>query len=766
MKNNFFEENIKKIFSLYSFVFTFRIFEIVLILYKYGYKNNFLLSEFIGLIYDFSTISIFILGYSIIFLLFFKQHLRLFNIINFCLLFIFSIVSFFAIHYFSYQLIPLDIFLYQYSLKEILFTIKNSSTNFFSSTLSFIFTISLLFFLTWRLGKLNLKPLLIKVSYLFLVASIPLFFIFNFFNLNHYDKFSMNKAFYFISESIKYVSKPEESSIVHSDEFQKMYPQKKFISQEYPLLHKADRDNKMKEYFLPFESPPNIVLLIVEGLSNDFTETYKGVVLMPFLNELKNRSLYWKRCFTVGERSFAVVPSILGGLPYGEKGFTLEKTLPLHTSLVPLLSAKDYYTSFYYGQSAWFHRKDRFLKYNKIDLIFDKHSFSKEYQKIITGDDSFFWGYNDKDLFNQSLKNIQELKQDKRFDIYFTGTSHSPFVLSNAKFYENKLKKLTPDPYKGFYKNYSKYLQSLLFVDDALKDFFHNYKKIKNYENTLFIITGDHPMTEIPIANSLKRYHVPLFIFSEKLKKPHTFSHTVSHLDFPETLLTFIQDYIDNVPEISSSLGDQLFTENKKTIKKIAFMNDNRQIVDFLYGDYYLSKNKLYFADSVLKITEIENDTMKMLLNTELNIFKNINQFVCQNNKIISNSLYSKILNYKTLYKNSSTKKIKTSSEYFNLTENILIPNVDMLYDVKFNSTSKKKHNISIVYEIKNSKDSVLLWKNFNPDEITNIPIPIKKIDTQNELYFKSYIWNKDKKNFSIPKFDISLYVMKVKNSK
>lgn len=96
--------------------------------------------------------------------------------------------------------------------------------------------------------------------------------------------------------------------------------------------------------------------------------------------------------YPFGERSFAAVPSILGSLPYGKTGFTLLEKLPRHLSLVSILNANNYHTAFFYGQGAWFHQKDQFFRYNNIDLLFDNNSFSSEYEKIIVGNDQFFWG--------------------------------------------------------------------------------------------------------------------------------------------------------------------------------------------------------------------------------------------------------------------------------------------------------------------------------------------------------------------------------------
>src|SRR5690606_37026509 len=136
-------------------------------------------------------------------------------------------------------------------------------------------------------------------------VSIPLFFLIDSNSETRSDKFSLNKGFYFIGKSIIFLSSEAQSASSEAIEFSKLYPHKDFINKEYPLVYVVERENELGKYFNDFTDNPNIVILIVEGLNDDFIHEYKGSILMPFLSQLKNKSLYWNRCFTLGERSFA-----------------------------------------------------------------------------------------------------------------------------------------------------------------------------------------------------------------------------------------------------------------------------------------------------------------------------------------------------------------------------------------------------------------------------------------------------------------------------
>ncbi|MDD2197035.1 MAG: sulfatase-like hydrolase/transferase [Bacteroidales bacterium] len=759
------ENYAKAIFSIYSLVLIFRLIESVLIFYNYGFSKKILCSELIGLGYDFLGVSLPIVIYFLLYSLVSKAKGQTLQIVHVGILFITVLVFLPIIQYFLYQLEPLDVFLYKHPIDEVLFTIKTSGLNLFSIFIFLIATLSLTALIVWMLNKVKLGPSTIKVTYTIVLISLPLFFAVHSLRQNKLDKFSVNKPAYFISKTMKYMLQADtEYQTISINDFQKLYPDKTFIDEEYPLVYKKDRSNELGEFFNEFEVSPNIVILIVEGLSDDFIHEYKGAVLMPFLNELKDKSLYWNHCFTLGERSFAVVPCILGGLPYGDKGFTLQERLPRHLSLVSILNSNDYYTSFFYGQGAWFHQKGRFFKYNDIDLIFDNKKFSEDFDKIIVGKNNFFWGYNDKDLFNQSLRTIDTLAQTKRLDVYFTGTSHAPFVISDEDYYTNKLEDYAKYEYQDFYNTYAKYLKTILFVDDALEDFFNEYKKRQNYENTIFIITGDHPMTEVPIENSLKRYHVPLIIFSEKLKGNKTFSNFASHHDIPETILSTLQDYMPYNPALSTSLGTQLLSQSVKQTKSMAFMNTNREVVDFLWGDYYLSEEKLYKVDSTLSIEEVMNDSIKNEITSKLSAFRSTSLYVCRNNKIISSDMYCEALNLQKIYAYQNTDVLETSSEYFSIIEKTKMPNKDMTFDISLNIKTRGDTDASIVYQIINLRDSTLLWKNFGftNDKITQAHIQIDQIPSVDSiLYFKSYIWNKQRSNLTVSDIDVLLRTSK-----
>jgi uncharacterized sulfatase len=183
---------------------------------------------------------------------------------------------------------------------------------------------------------------------------------------------------------------------------------------------------------------------------------------------------------------------------------------------------------------------------------------------------------------------------------------HSPFPVDNSEYYFQKLdsisttSEVSPADQK-FIKKYRLYLVSVMFFDDALKSFFKEYKSRADYKNTIFIITGDHPMTEIPIENSIRRYNVPLIIYSPLLKGSKKIHSTGSHLDIYPTILALLgNNYKVKIPTVTVDLGYCLDTlESFRNLHPVPLMNDNREIIDYLENGYFLSYGtKVYKVDN------------------------------------------------------------------------------------------------------------------------------------------------------------------------
>ncbi len=746
------------IFTLLFFIQ--RIIEFLGLSLRFGFNIHYILGEGIGAFCDFGIILILGLLFALVGFFLGKLYSPVESIFDIIVLNFFIVLIVVTTGYFLYQRIPLDIGLYGYSRDEILFTINTSGL-----PVSAIISGILFMFIAvdWTFIKLsrNIRLRLSNGGLMSWGSILGLSLVANLF-FSPKSTIQKNKPLYFFGRSINFFLKNEDTREVNQGDVKLLYPDRPVEESKYPMTMK--RSYSAPEYFTSFSRSPNVVILMVEGLNADFLDSYQGVDLMPFLDSLSEESLTWENCLTLGERSFAVVPSLLGGLPYGKRGFTLEKVYPRHTSLVSVLKANDYYTSFFYGQGAWFHNKDHFFSYNGIDLLMDKEKFDNKYEKIIVGSDNFFWGYNDHDLFSQSFEVIDWDQDKPRLDIYFTGSSHSPFRIPNKEFYKRRLDSLGKQSLDiKFFEDNSLYLSSLLFVDDALKYFFEEWKKRSDYSNTVFLITGDHPMSELPRSNNLKRYHVPLIMYSPQLKKAKKFHHLVSHLDVSESIYELLQNYLDKPPEVTHSLGTTLF--DKKNItnssKFLAFMNDNRDIIDVYEEGYFLHKDSLFLVNQNLDITPSNDRSMLKKLKNKRQEFKKLNNYLCEENRIISPTNFVDLLDLKVEKSSMMLDTFSFENPYYNFVSDTISWEGNRIY---FDINLKLKEpydDLSLVYDITNNKGESLEYKSMSVDKISTDRLFI--VDIQNKspdsLYFKSYLWNQKKQKIEGQNYSFILSV-------
>lgn len=636
-----------------------------------GFLNHSLERDFLNLLLwsCYEDIRFFMKWLLPVYLIFLPLHLFLSKLSR-SLLIAFLIVVFMIqlllIFYFNATLVMLGSDIYGYSIEEILQTTGSSSGFTLVSVLLFCFlVVALTFSLIYGSKRLKINPLL---SYIFPIASL-VFLVFGTSEKLYEENFRgrleqnlvVNKSAHFYEATYSYLN-PEvyevdiyaDSYLKDLEEFPGIHEFSYVDETEYPFLHKSVEADVLSPFFLQNEKKPNIVLILVEGLGRAFT--IEGAYLgnfTPFLDSLSRKSLYWPNFLSNGGRTFAVLPSVLGSLPFAENGFIeMEENMPEHLSLLNLLKANDYRTSFYYGGNAQFDKMETYLKHNNIDQIIDETDFPPSYKKIPASASGFTWGYGDKELFRYYLeRNAENSPNSPKLDILLTVSTHDPFITDEKEKYnhrfEQRMSKLGfNEEKKKVYRNYSKQYTSILFADDALKNLMEEYKRMPDFENTIFIITGDHRIPEIPMASKIDRYHVPLIIYSPMLKRSGRFEAISSHFDISPSLISYLKNNFDiNAPETNAFLGYGLDTlRTFRNIRPVPLMQTKTEIIDFVMGEYHLNGDKLYRLHSDFSEELVTNETKKKELEYAFNQFKRKNAEIVQGKKLLPDSIIRKYI--------------------------------------------------------------------------------------------------------------------------
>ena len=550
------------------------------------------------------------------------------------------ILSISLIQYFDLTLSPLDRVIYAYSWESILELTNTSEFNIIT-ILPFIIALVVFngsLFFDKRIKYKRLFIVFISISTLVLGLTHNKFIPkerdynseieFNYVN---------NKLLYFVKDLLRYKpSKEFDLSKIRASikSYRKVFNNRQYLSLNYPFLRRPDQGDPIGAYFNKTKNgkKPNIVFIIVESLCTPVSGpyTYK-TSFTPFLDSLTTQSLYWRNNLATAERTFGVIPGVFGSLPYSDKGFlNLGLDMPKHKSIINILAKNNYDTRFFYGGWPHFNNMDDYMNINKIDTIINEFD---PIDSIPKNENGFSWGYSDRAIFKSTFYSIPD-STNPYLSIYLTLSTHSPFQLKNEEYYMNRVLQrldevgVKEEDMPGYMKNQKK-LATFVFFDDELRNFFNAYKKRNDYENTIFIITGDHRGIIFYRTSQIDVYHTPLIIYSPLLKEGHEFGGVSSHADIAPTIVNFLEDqYQIDAPEEVSWQGGLLDTSTDfHSQQRMAFMRNNRDIRDYLHGDYYLASENLYKLHDTMHLEKINDDEIKSQLKNELHSYKNLNAF-------------------------------------------------------------------------------------------------------------------------------------------
>ncbi len=366
----------------------------------------------------------------------------------------------------------------------------------------------------------------------------------------------------------------------------------------HPFLHEERTPDTLGPLFEKRPGPPpNIVFVIVEGLGRSFSGPGARLgSFTPFLDELAGRSLYFENFLSGQGRTFGVLSTVFGSLPFGEHGMAaLGERMPRHESLLSVLKGQGYDLRFYSGSDVDFDNEGLFLRRQGVDSIVSQDDFGPPAQRAND------WGYADRDLVELALRReAQAAAQGRPYAAILQTTSmHSPFTFPGKADYLKRVDEHVARLGLGErpeYRNGRDILASVLYTDDALRRFFEGAAKLPGYENTVFVITGDHRLPELPMDTRIERYHVPLIVYSPLLKRPQSIKAVSSQFDIAPSVLAWLsKGYGLNTPQQVTWLGTGLDTETSfRNLHAIPLKQTRTELSDFVSGTAYLAQGQLY----------------------------------------------------------------------------------------------------------------------------------------------------------------------------
>jgi phosphoglycerol transferase MdoB-like AlkP superfamily enzyme len=366
----------------------------------------------------------------------------------------------------------------------------------------------------------------------------------------------------------------------------------------YPFAHAERTPDTLGPLFDATPgTPPNIVFIIVEGLGRSFSGPgARFGSFTPFLDELAGRSLYFENFLAGQGRTFGVLPTVFGSLPFGDNGIAaLGERMPRHASLLAILKAQGYRLDYYSGSNLEFDNQGLFLRAEGVDGFVSEADFKPPYQR------SNYWGYDDRALMETALARQRDDTRQPSLRIIQTASTHDPFTFPDKPAYLRKVGERlaalgVAEGSNPAYTTQRDVFASLLFADDALRQYFEQAARLPGYGNTIFIVTGDHRLPELPMDTRIERYHVPLIVFSPLLKASRSIKAVSSQFDIAPSLLAFLgHGYGLRTPDQVTWLGTGLDTEPAfRNLHAIPLKQTKTELSDFVSGAVYLAQGRLF----------------------------------------------------------------------------------------------------------------------------------------------------------------------------
>jgi phosphoglycerol transferase MdoB-like AlkP superfamily enzyme len=299
---------------------------------------------------------------------------------------------------------------------------------------------------------------------------------------------------------------------------------------------------------------PNVVVIQLESFaafkSGAFGNRANGC---PNVDRLAREGILFTNYYSPSEKTaralFAVVFGIADVSPWQAAGNN-----PMAVDQYTIVNSfKDYEKFYFLGGSANWSNIRGMLAHNIDGLkIFEEGSYNAKPVDV--------WGVTDEEVF---LKANEELSQQKKpfFALIMTSGNHRPYTVPKETHGYSREILSDDDLRRNAFESNDEY-NSFRYLDHAVGLFFEKARTEPWFNNTVFVLYGDHGTRTGAPGEALKLgdlallvYHVPMIIYAPGFHvPPRRIDVAASHMDIMPTLASFC-----GVPYRNQTLGIDLF---------------------------------------------------------------------------------------------------------------------------------------------------------------------------------------------------------------
>ncbi len=317
---------------------------------------------------------------------------------------------------------------------------------------------------------------------------------------------------------------------------------------------------------------PNVVVILMESMSTGKMARYGNPNnLTPFLDSLSHHSCYFDNLYSAGEHTFNGIFGTLFSYPSIYRIHPL-RTFNYYNGWPYTMHKLGYKTIFFTTHNASFDNMGAFLNNNDFEKIYQMKDYPKEEIKTT-------FGVPDDYLFRYAMPVLDELNQNNQpfFATLLTTSDHRPYFL--------------PDYFTPTSDDVD--LRMTQYADWSIKQFFELAKTKPWFDNTIFVLLGDHGYAmDVKYDISLNYHHIPMFIYAPKFVKTQEITKIAGQIDCYPTVMGIIRQ-----PYVNTTLGIDLRKKDRPYIvingdDKLAVLDNEFLLIEKLDHSILLFKYK------------------------------------------------------------------------------------------------------------------------------------------------------------------------------
>ncbi len=269
------------------------------------------------------------------------------------------------------------------------------------------------------------------------------------------------------------------------------------------------------------EKKLNVIVIVEESLSGEYLQSFGNKEnLTPNLDRLAHESLFFTNLYATGTRTVRGLEAISLSIP-PLPGSSLIKR-PHNENFFSwgtLMKGRGYDNKFIYAGHGYFDNMNYFFSHNGFGII-DHADFSRDEISFENA-----WGVCDEDIFRKVIKEADRSYADKKpfFSIVMTTSNHRPYTYPAGK--------IDIPSHTG--RN-----GAVKYADYSIGKLLEKAGKQPWFGSTVFVIVADHCADSArKVALPIKKYQIPLLIYSPEQIRPQTIDTLSSQIDIAPTVL-------------------------------------------------------------------------------------------------------------------------------------------------------------------------------------------------------------------------------------